>query len=148
MNMRSIISNPEINVVFFSFAFHFIWELIQIPAYAGLAEINHWQGVLICSQATAGDVGIALAAFWTTSIVAHSRLWITTPTLAQITIFLSFGVAVTIALEYVNTQLTHRWAYSDLMPVVPLLGTGLSPLLQWVFVPLLVLFVVRRQIRS
>ena len=31
------------------------------------------------------------------------------------------------------------------MPLVPPFGTGLSPLAQWVVVPLLVLFALRRQ---
>lgn len=148
MNMRTIGLNPELNVAFFSFVFHFIWEFIQIPTYAGMAELNHWQGVVVCTQATFGDVVIALAAFWTASAATRSRRWITAPSPAQITIFLLVGIIVTIVLEYIYTQVTHRWTYSDLMPLVPPLNTGLSPLLQWVLIPLLVLFVVRRQIRS
>ena len=33
------------------------------------------------------------------------------------------------------------------MPVVPLLGVGLSPLLQWIVLPLVVLWLVRQIIR-
>jgi hypothetical protein len=40
----------------------------------------------------------------------------------------------------------NRWDYSDAMPRLPVMGTGLLPLLQWLAVPLLVLWFVRRQI--
>ena len=148
MNMRTISLNPELNIAFFSFAFHFIWEFIQVPTYAGMAELDHWQGVLVCTQATFGDVGIALVAFWTTSISVRSRQWIRALELKPLGIYVLTGIAITIALEYIYTQITHRWTYSDLMPLVPPLGTGLSPLLQWILVPLLVVLVVRRQIRE
>lgn len=148
MNIRTMSFNPELNIAFFSFVFHFVWEFIQIPTYAGMTELNHWQGVLVCSQATIGDVGIALMAYWTTCLVARSRYWISNPSRREIVVFLLVGISITILLEYIYTQVTHRWTYSDLMPLVPPFNTGLSPLLQWVTIPLLVMFVVRRQIRS
>ena len=35
-----------------------------------------------------------------------------------------------------NIVVCQNWAYSDLMPVVSVIDTGLSPLLQWIVVPL------------
>jgi len=54
------------------------------------------------------------------------------------------GLLATIGLEYFNTEVTGRWAYDGVMLLLPALGTGLSPILQWVFVPLLVLWYMRR----
>ena len=45
------------------------------------------------------------------------------------------SVAYTAFSESLNISVRGTWAYSDLMPVVPVIGTGLSPLLQWVAVP-------------
>jgi hypothetical protein len=53
---------------------------------------------------------------------------------------------VTIALEYWATQIGARWEYAEQMPRLPLLGTGLAPLLQWLLIPPLVAWLVRRQI--
>ena len=50
---------------------------------------------------------------------------------------LAFGVVYTIFSEWLNTSVRGSWAYSDLMPVVPVIGTGLAPLLQWFVVPTL-----------
>ncbi len=36
-----------------------------------------------------------------------------------------------------------RWAYSDLMPIVPLLQVGLAPVLQWLVVPPIVVYFLR-----
>ena len=146
--IEKLVRNPEFNIAFFSFAFHFVWEFIQIPTYVGMSELDHWQGVLVCVRATFGDVGIALAAFWTASLAVRSRHWIETLKSVALGVYLSTALAITIVLEFAYTQVTHRWVYSELMPRLPPFGTGLSPLLQWVVVPLLVLFVVKRQIRA
>ncbi len=60
--------------------------------------------------------------------------------------FVAIGLIVTIALEYWATQIGGRWEYAEQMPRLPLLGTGLAPLLQWVLIPPLVVWLVRRQI--
>lgn len=144
--MARLLRLPELNVALFSFVFHFVWEMLQVPTYAGMEQLDHWTGVKICTQATFGDVGFALAAFWITAGIARSRRWIVTPTLRQVMIFVGVGVALTIGFEIYYTHVTHRWTYSTLMPIVPPFGVGLTPLLQWVIVPLLVIFVVGRQI--
>lgn len=45
------------------------------------------------------------------------------------------GMAYTIFSEWLNLVVRLSWAYSSLMPVVPWLGTGVSPLLQWAVLP-------------
>lgn len=144
--LETIFGLPELNVAFFSFVLHFVWEFLQVPAFAGMAEMSHWQGIVVCTEATIGDVGMALAAFWITAFAAGSRYWIRTPSLRSMAWFLGTGIGLTIGLEYYYTQVSHRWAYADMMPLVPPFGTGLSPLAQWIVVPLMVVFIVRRQI--
>ncbi len=56
---------------------------------------------------------------------------------------IGFDVAYTIFSEWLNIVVRETWAYSDLMPVAPVIGTGLSPLLQWVAVPWLALHLAR-----
>ena len=54
---------------------------------------------------------------------------------------LAFGVGYTIYSEWLNISVRGSWTYSDLMPVVPVIGTGLAPLLQWFVVPTLALWI-------
>ncbi|MDF1600197.1 hypothetical protein PZ895_10475 [Mesorhizobium sp. YIM 152430] len=132
----------------FSFLLHFVWEFLQVPTYAGMAEMAHWQGVKLCTSATIGDVGFALTAFWTTSLVARTRHWIGNQVALSVLVFLGTGIALTVGFEFYYTQITHRWNYSDLMPLVPPFGTGLSPLLQWIVIPTVVLWLSQRNLEG
>ncbi len=144
----ALLKSPEFNVVVFSFLLNLAWEYWQVPFFRGMADQPHWLGVKTCTQATLGDAGIALAAFWIAAIFARARSWILRPNKLDVGIFLGVGVLVTILYEALATGVLERWAYSDAMPRLPLIGTGLLPLLQWLVIPLLVLWFVRRQIAS
>ena len=135
---------PEIVVAVTTFCLHFVWEFVQAPTYSGMVEMNHWDGIKLCMSATFGDVGFALTAFWLTALAARSRNWMMRPTPLNYVLFLAVGLALTVGFEYYYTQISLRWTYSDLMPLVPPFGTGLSPLLQWVFIPLLTVWTSRR----
>jgi hypothetical protein len=145
---RSLWAVPEISVAFLSFVLHFVWEFLQVPTYAGMAELNHWDGVKVCTSATVGDVGFALTAFWVTSLASRSRNWIAAPRIWQLALFVAIGIGLTVGFEHYYTQISGRWSYSDLMPLVPPLGTGLSPLLQWIVIPLLVISLARRLVSA
>lgn len=148
MRTNSLVELPEFSIAVFSFLLHFVWEFLQAPTYAGMAEMNHWDGIKLCTSATFGDVGFALVAFWAASLLARSRLWVFNPTTLQFLLFLAVGIGLTIGFEYYYTNISLRWTYSELMPLVPPFGTGLSPLLQWAIIPPLVLWLTRRQLRQ
>jgi hypothetical protein len=139
-------NTPEFSVLLFSFLLNLVWEFWQVPFFRGMADQPHWLGVKACTQATLGDSGIALAAFWVTAMVARNRGWILRPNTLDISVFLGVGVVLTIFLEALATGMFERWAYSDAMPRLPRIGIGLMPLLQWLVIPPLVLWFVRRQI--
>ena len=92
----------------------------------------------------ARDVAIALVAFWGAAAFAKSRSCFIAPRLQDVAAFLAIGIGLTIGLEYLHTEITGRWAYGDEMPILPVFGTGLSPLMQWLLVPLLSLWYLRR----
>jgi len=56
----------------------------------------------------------------------------------------TLGLAYTFYSEWRNVVVRGSWAYSNLMPVIPALETGLSPLLQWLIVPIVGLAWARR----
>lgn len=137
---------PEFSIIVFSFLLHFIWEFWQVPTYAGMAELNHWDGIKLCTSATFGDVGFAMTAFCLTSYIAKNRLWFLKPSTTQMLVYIGTGIALTVGFEYYYTNISLRWTYSELMPLVPPFGTGLSPLLQWLIIPILVLWLTKRQL--
>ena len=56
---------------------------------------------------------------------------------------IALGVGYTIFSEWLNIVVRAAWQYSELMPVVPVIGTGLSPLLQWLVIPSASLYFAR-----
>ena len=137
---------PELPVAYFSFVLHFVWDFVQVPTYTGMADLPHWEAIKLCMSATFGGVGFARTAFWLASLAARRRDWILRPTRFPAAIFVVVGIVLTVGFEYYYTNISLRWTYSDLMPLVPPFGTGLSPLLQWLVVPLLVVWLTRRHL--
>ncbi len=60
--------------------------------------------------------------------------------------FLAIGLVITIVFEILATGPLNRWEYGELMPSIPVIGVGASPVAQWVILPLLQLWFVKRQI--
>ena len=144
--LHRMLELPELNVALFAFLLHFVWELWQVPFFRGMATAPHWEAVQFCTRATAGDVVITLIAFWAVAAWAHSRQWMLGPNVAQVIVFVAVGLAITLGMEWLATEVLHRWAYADSMPTLPVLGTGVLPVLQWILLPPLVAWLVRRQL--
>ena len=106
----------------------------------------HWEAVKVCTFATIGDAAIMLISFWCVAAAARTRWWIVNPKGPQLAGFAGVGIAITIGLELAALS-TGRWGYSSSMPVIPLLGVGVLPLAQWLVLPPLTAWFVRRQLR-
>jgi hypothetical protein len=120
------------------------WEMAQLPLYTIWHEAP-WRDIAYAVvHCTAGDVLIGVFALLATLIVTRAGpvgTWRTAHLMAG-TVLLS--VSYTIFSEWMNTVIYEHWKYSDLMPLMPVLGTGLSPLLQWFVVPSLALHLALR----
>ncbi|MGH7412469.1 MAG: hypothetical protein ACREJ6_15615 [Candidatus Methylomirabilis sp.] len=144
--MNDFLDAPETNVAIFAFLLNLPWEFAQVPLFAGRPTAAHWSAILICARASLGDVGIALTAFWSVATAVRSRRWIVQARPGQTAGFVAVGVTITIILEWLATHMLGRWAYAAAMPIVPVLQIGLAPLLQWIVLPPLVVWFVRRQL--
>lgn len=146
VNLDTVAAVPELNILVFAFLLNFVWESLQVPFFVNMPAVPHWQGIRTCAAATLGDAAIALVSFWTVAIVAHSRAWILQPSSGQVVGFVAVGVLITLVGEWVFTEKIVRWTYADSMPTLPVLGTGLLPLLQWMILPPLLVWIVHRQL--
>ena len=135
---------PELDLLILSFPMHFTWEFLQAPLFRNMQNATHLDGIRICLQATVGDMVIALIAFWVASVLAGTRRWAAQPDRRSIAAWLSTGIAVTLAIEFYSTEVTARWLYGASMPRLPLIGTGIAPVAQWIVIPMMVLWYMRR----
>jgi hypothetical protein len=86
---------------------------------------------------TAGDVLIATSSLVLALILAGAG-WPASPAARHhvATLAVILGVGYTVFSEWLNIVVRQSWAYSSLMPVVPIIDTGLSPIAQWIVIPL------------
>ena len=106
--LANLPSTPEFNFLVFSFLLNLAWEYWQAPFFRGMADQSHWLGVKACTQATFGDAGITLAAFWVTAFFARARHWIMQPSRSDIAIFIGVGLVATIIFETLATGVLER----------------------------------------
>ncbi len=139
---------PGLNVAVFALLLNFPWEFLQAPFFAGLATAPHWPATKVCAQAALGDAGMTLFAYWLIALGKRSRYWIQTPSRSGVFGFVGFLVVLNVGIEKLATEHLGRWSYSDSMPIIPLLGMGVLPLIQWLLLPPIVIWFVRRQLSS
>ncbi len=121
------------------------WEFAQMPLYTLWQTGSAWEVVFAAFHCTAGDVLIAGASL-AASLLLFGAGWPRT-CFAQVAAAATvLGLGVTVLVEHIATA-WGSWTYSERMPVLPGLGTGLAPLAQWVIVPLLAFAAVRLQLR-
>lgn len=112
-----------------------LWEAAQLPFYSLWSEASTGQIVFAVAHCAVGDVLIGVCALMFALVLTRSRAPATWNLAALIIISTFVGTAYTIFSEWMNTRWLESWTYSAWMPTLPLTGTGLTPLLQWLVLP-------------
>ncbi len=120
---------------------HLGWEILQLPFYTLWLTGTHRQQAFAVIHCTLGDAMIAGLSLLLALAIFARATWPYVGVARVYVAVLAFGVGYTIYSEWLNVSVRGTWAYSNLMPVVPVVGTGLAPLLQWFVVPTLALCV-------
>ena len=113
-----------------------LWEFAQMPLYTIWLTGTVGELVFAAVHCTGGDVLITLSTLVLALLLISASDWPRANTGRVLAAALLFGVGYTIFSEWLNIELRGAWAYRDLMPVIPVIDVGLSPVLQWVVVPL------------
>ena len=146
--ISAVTDAPEFNVAAFALLLNFAWEILQAPLYEGMADMPHAEVTKACLQATVGDAVMMLLAYGVVAVAARSRMWMVAANGWQLALFIAVGVSITAGIEWLATRgyWISIWSYLPTMPLVPGTRIGLAPLLQWVVLPLLTVWFVRRQL--
>lgn len=133
---------PEVNLCVTSFFLNFFWEVIQTYFYtmrdAPFSTMLY--GWLHC---TLGDVFLTLGSFWVISIFNRNRRWFLRLNRLNLIAFIMIGMIATVISERVSVHIYRSWSYNKLMPIIPWLKIGLTPFLQWMIIPPVVLLLLR-----
>ncbi len=112
-----------------------LWEVLQLPLYTLWWTARPPYLLFAALHCWVGDLLIASFSLFFGIVVAGRRWPSCNYVLAGAVAVLS-GLVYTVFSEWLNVTVRESWAYTAAMPRVPPLGTGLSPLLQWVIVPI------------
>lgn len=121
-----------------------LWEIAHLPLYTVWQERTAGEIAFAVVHCTGGDVLIATTALLGALLLLGNSRWPDERYLAVATFALVAGLGYTVFSEWLNTSIRRSWAYTDLMPTLPAIGIGLSPLAQWIAIPLTAFWLARR----
>lgn len=128
------------------FLLHGNWEWLQSPFYRDTSTSLD-RIVWFRLHCTFGDVVILLSGALAVSAIVRSTSWLDHPRFGTSLLLIGLAVAYTAASERRNLA-AGGWSYSEWMPVVPMIGVGLMPLLQWLVLSPLALHLAARLSRG
>lgn len=109
------------------------WETAQLPLYTLASARETTDVVYAIVHCTIGDLLIAAVTFMVTCLLLRRVDWAQSRPRTGLALITISGIAYTAWSEWRNVYQVGNWAYAVDMPLV--FGIGLSPLLQWLFVP-------------
>lgn len=120
-----------------AFLLNLAWELLQGPLYEGYEyDLRH---VSICVLASVADALMVLLLYLGFAKILKDALWVRHISASRIVWLIVIGGIGAILMEMRHLK-EGNWAYSEAMPVIPLVQAGLSPVIQFMLLPLLSIF--------
>ncbi len=123
---------------------HLAWEVAHLPLYTLWATGTAAHIAWFLTRCTVGDALVALGALVLALLLANERGWPARGYARTAALATALGLAITLFSEWFNTAVSETWAYSELMPVIPGIRVGLSPVAQWLTIPPLGFWWARR----
>ncbi len=124
-----------------------VWEFAHLPLYTIWRTGRSGEIIFAAVHCTGGDILIGTASLVLALVLGGGGWPNAPPTYLRVAaLAVGFGLAYTVFSEWLNVVMRKSWAYSELMPVVPGTNAGLSPLLQWVAIPLVAFWLARRRL--
>ncbi|MBX9909293.1 MAG: hypothetical protein K2Z25_11315 [Beijerinckiaceae bacterium] len=114
-----------------------LWEVAHLPLYTIWTTGTVREQAFAVVHCTGGDLLIATSSLVIGLILVGDSQWPGRRFWHVAGLTMLLGVGYTIFSEWLNIIIRQSWAYSDLMPIVTVLGfkVGLSPVFQWIIVP-------------
>lgn len=120
----------------------FAWEMAQAPLYSDMAGLPWLEATSRCLLATGGDLGILLAAALIPAALTRRLDWICLARFWPPVVLTGIASAISAGFEWHAVGAGH-WTYGPSMPLVPILGIGLAPAMQWLVIPPLCAVIAR-----
>ena len=122
-------------VIILAFVLNFVWEILQLSLYKNnVYDVLH---ILLFALASVADAIMVVLIYFAFALVYKNAFWI-----KNITIPGAFILIITGGIGAVLAEMRHLskgdWAYASSMPVIPFVNVGVSPVLQFMVLPIII----------
>lgn len=118
-----------------SFLLNYAWELGHCPLYTICTyDRSHFIFLALASLADGIMAGLLYFGF---ALIYRNGLWVLPLTTSRVFWLILVGGAGAVVSEIVHLSVGN-WTYTDRMPTIPGIGVGLTPVLQFTFLPVLI----------
>ena len=124
-------------VAILAFLLNFAWEIMQMPLYQGSSYSISSIG--FCALASVADAIMVLLLYLGFAFILKNMFWVEFLNTQQIIFVILTGGTGAILSEMRHLSL-GSWVYADAMPIIPYINVGISPVLQFMILPLLTYF--------
>lgn len=123
-------------VLVLAFLLNFAWEVLQMPLYK--MDAYNLKSITFCASAAVADAIMVLLLFMCFALF-YSKPLLVRLTSSTVLLMMLAGVIGAIVVEkyYVSSG---NWTYTESMPIIPLINVGLSPILQFMVLPVLIYY--------
>lgn len=127
----------SITILILAFILNFAWEVIQIPLFKDASfNIKH---IAFCTLASVADAIMVLLIYLGFALIYNNQFWVQGLTLLRILILMLVGGLGAIAVEIILLS-SGTWAYNTSMQIIPIVNVGLSPVLQFMVLPVCIYY--------
>lgn len=120
------------------FAVNFVWETSHAPLYQGHRyTINSFS---ITALASVADAIMLILLYSIFSLILRDPYWVRRLSVSRILWVMLVGGTGAVVSEVLHIH-AGDWTYAPTMPIIPVANVGISPVLQFMIVPLFVYWV-------
>ena len=124
----------QLGIIFgMALAINYVWEMAQMPFYEEML-FSDPQAWLVCFRAGLGDALFTIAVYFGGRLLFRRWDWPQRLTLSKVIYLFFAGIVAAIVTEIAALE-AGRWAYTHLMPLLPVVGVGLVPMVQLAVLP-------------
>lgn len=126
-------------VLFFSFMLNFVWEKTHVVLYKDYSDFVAKFFIPVSIYTAFIDTILVLIIYFLNAVIFQDFLWVKRINYFNILITGIFGIFIATFIEQRALNL-GKWAYTDSMPILPILNVGLSPVLQMILLPVIIFY--------
>ena len=118
-----------------AFILNLAWEIIQMSLYENnVYDLLH---ISFCALASVADAVMVILIYFCFALGYKNAFWIKNINIEKALVLIFTGGIGAILAEMRHVS-AGDWTYNSSMPIIPLVNAGVSPVLQFMFLPLLI----------